>query len=91
MILASHMGAMETAEDGASCQEEVEEETPLMDLAVLDSPVPLAARADQEAQEELEEEVVAAEADQATLWALELDQSLASDPQHSGTLLSRPS
>ena len=62
-------------EDGASSQEEVEEGTPLTDLAVLDSPVPLAARADQEAQEELEEGMVAAEADQATLRALELRQN----------------
>ena len=61
-------------EDGASSQEEVEEETPLTDLAVLDSPVPLAARADQAAQEDLEEEAAAVE-DQATLRALELRQT----------------
>ena len=75
------------AEDGGSSQEEVDEETPRMELAVLDSPVPLAARADQEAQEELEEDTVAAEVDQATLRALELCQNSASDPHPSGTLL----
>ena len=78
-------------EDGASSQEEVVEVTPRMGLAILDSPVPLAARADQEAQEELEEDTVAAEVDQATLRALELCQNSASDPHPSGTLLSRPS
>ena len=62
-----------------------------MGLAVLDSPVPLAARADQEAQEELEEDTVAAEVDQVTLRALELCQNSASDPHPSGTLLLKPS
>ena len=74
VILVSRTGAKATEEDGDSSQEEVDEETPRMDLAVLDSPVPLAARADQEAQEDLEEEAAAAE-DQATLRALELRQT----------------
>ena len=91
VILVSRTGAKATEEDGDSSQEEVDEVTPRMGLAVLDSPVPLAARADQEAQEELEEDTVAAEVDQATLRALELCQNSASDPHPSGTLLSRPS
>ena len=73
VILASRTVARATEEDGDSSQEEVDEETLQMDLAVLDSPVPLAARADQEAQEDLE--VAAAVEDQATLRALELRQT----------------
>ena len=73
-MVDTHTEDQEAEEDGASSQEEVEEETPLTDLAVLDSPVPLAARADQEAQEDLEEEAAAVE-DQATLRALELRQT----------------
>ena len=72
-MVDTHTEDTATEEDGASSQEEVEEETPLTDLAVLDSPVPLAARADQAAQEDLEEEAAAVE-DQATLRALELRQ-----------------
>ena len=74
VILVSRTGAKEMAEDGASSQEEVDAETLRTDLAVLDSPVPLAARADQEAQEDLEEEAAAVE-DQATLRDLELCQT----------------
>ena len=70
-MVDTHTEDQEAEEDGASCQEEVEEETPLTGLVVLDSPVPLAARADQVAQEDLEEEAAAVE-DQATLRALEL-------------------
>ena len=73
VILVSRTGAKATEEDGDSSQEEVDEVTPRMDLAVLDSPVPLAARADQEPQEDLE--VAAAEEDQATRRALELCQT----------------
>ena len=64
----------QTEEDGDSSQEEADAETLRTDLAVLDSPVPLAARADQEAQEDLEEEAAAVE-DQATLRDLELCQT----------------
>ena len=91
VILDTRTEDTATEEDGDSSQEEVVEVTPRMGLATLDSPVPLAARADQEAQEELEEDTVAAEVDQATLRALELCQNSASDPHPSGTLLSRPS
>ena len=73
VILVSHTGAKAMEEDGDLSQEEVDEETPRMDLAVLDSPVPLAARADQEPQEDLE--VAAAVEDQATPRALELRQT----------------
>ena len=90
-MVDTHMEDTATEEDGDSSQEEVVEVTPRMGLATLDSPVPLAARADQEAQEELEEDTVAAEVDQVTLRALELCQNSASDPHPSGTLLSRPS
>ena len=91
VILDTHTEDTATEEDGDLSQEEVDEVTPRMGLAVLDSPVPLAARADQEAQEELEEDTVAAEVDQATLRALELCQNSASDPHPSGTLLLKPS
>ena len=91
VILDTRTEDTATEEDGDSSQEEVDEVTPRVDLVVLDSPVPLAARADQEAQEELEEDTVAAEVDQVTLRALELCQNSASDPHPSGTLLSRPS
>ena len=89
VILVSRTGAKATEEDGDLSQEEVDEVTPRMDLAVLDSPVPLAARADQEPQEDLE--VAVAVEDQVTPRALELRQTLASDPHQCGTLLSRPS
>ena len=91
VILDTRTEDTATEEDGDSSQEEVVEVTPRMGLAILDSPVPLAARADQEAQEELEEDTVAAEVDQATLRALELCQNLASDPHPNGTLLLKPS
>ena len=80
---------MEAQEDGASCQEEVDAEALHTDLEVQDSPVPQAGREDhQEDQEESEEDqAAAAEGDQETLWALELDQTLASAPRHSATLL----
>ena len=71
VILVSRTGAKAMAEDGDSSQEEVDEETP---------------RTDQEVQEDLEEEAAAVE-DQATLWDLELRQTLASDPHPSGILL----
>ena len=74
MVEDTHMEAKEAKEDGDSSQEEVDEVTPRMGLAVLDSPVPLAARADQAAQEDLEEEAAAVE-DQATLRDLELCQT----------------
>ena len=90
-MVDTHTEDTATEEDGDSSQEEVVEVTPRMGLAILDSPVPLAARADQEAQEELEEDTVAAEVDQATLRALELCQNSASDPHPSGTLLLKPS
>ena len=73
VILDTHTEDTAMEEDGDSSQEEVVEVTPRMGLAVLDSPVPLAARADQAAQEDLEEEAAAVE-DQATLRALELRQ-----------------
>ena len=40
----THTEDTATEEDGDSSQEEVDEEPPRMDLVVLDSPVPLAAR-----------------------------------------------
>ena len=80
---------MEAQEDGASSQEEVDAEALHTDLEVQDSPVPQAGREDhQEDQEESEEDqAAAAEGDQETPWALELDQTLASAPRHSATLL----
>ena len=74
VILDTHTEDRATEEDGDLSQEEVDEVTPRMGLAVLDSPVPLAARADQAAQEDLEEEAAAVE-DQATLRDLELCQT----------------
>ena len=74
VILDTHTEDTATEEDGDLSQEEVDEVTPRMGLAVLDSPVPLAARADQAAQEDLEEEAAAVE-DQATLRDLELCQT----------------
>ena len=73
-MVDTHMEDTATEEDGDSSQEEVDEVTPRMGLAVLDSPVPLAARADQAVQEDLEEEAAAVE-DQATLRDLELCQT----------------
>ena len=79
VILDTHTEDTATEEDGDLSQEEVDEVTPRMGLAVLDSPVPLAARADQEAQEELEEDTVAAEVDKVILDNHTEDKEMAED------------
>ena len=74
VILDTRTEDTATEEDGDLSQEEVDEVTPRMGLAVLDSPAPLAARADQAVQEDLEEEAAAVE-DQAAFRDLELCQT----------------
>ena len=89
-ILVSHTGATDTAEDGGSSQEEVDEVVPPTDLEALAILEPQEDQEEAEHQEASEEDQVAAAEGQATRWALELGRGLASDPQHSGTLLHRP-
>ena len=91
-ILVTRTGATDTAEDGGSSQEEVDEVVPPTDLEALAILEPQEDQEEAEHQEASEEDqAAAAEVDQVTLRVLALDHRLASSLHHNETPLSKRS